>query len=164
VAADNPQLTVRLAHGPNPARIVLDSRLRSSPRARWLAEDGSRRVVTTTRTAPPAQRQAFAEIGAEIWLLPRNRHGGMDLTAFLDKATEAGFRSLMVEGGGKVASSFLAAGLANRIEFFYAPILLGAEGLSFTRDFHVNRMALAPRFHNVSLRRLGEDWHIRADL
>ena len=58
VVADDPQLTVRLVPGPNPARVVLDPRGRLPVQARVLSEDGSRRVVVTTTPRPtlPAGR------------------------------------------------------------------------------------------------------------
>jgi diaminohydroxyphosphoribosylaminopyrimidine deaminase/5-amino-6-(5-phosphoribosylamino)uracil reductase len=164
VVADNPELTVRLVHGSSPARIVLDSSLSSSPQARWLAADGPRRIVVASKAAPTMAYRAFSNAGAEIWLLPRSLRGGLDLAAFLDKAAASGFRSLMIEGGGNLASSFLAAGFVNRIEFFYAPIFLGAGAPDFTQSLMVKRIALAPRLRNVRLRRLGEDWQVSAEL
>lgn len=47
VAADNPQLTVRRCAGRNPARVVIDPRGRLDPAARWLADDGARRILVT---------------------------------------------------------------------------------------------------------------------
>jgi diaminohydroxyphosphoribosylaminopyrimidine deaminase / 5-amino-6-(5-phosphoribosylamino)uracil reductase len=164
VVADDPELNVRLVRGPNPARIVLDTCLSGFPHARWLANDGARRIAATTRAASVQQRRAFAEAGAELWLLRRARRGGVDLAAFLDRAAAEGFRSLMVEGGGRVASSFLASGLANRIEFFFAPVLLGSEGRDFTQGFQIDRVALAPHLRNVRMKRLGDDWQVSAEI
>jgi hypothetical protein len=45
VLADDPQLNVRRASGPSPARVVLDPRGRTQGQQRWLADDGVRRIV-----------------------------------------------------------------------------------------------------------------------
>jgi RibD C-terminal domain len=44
---DNPQLTVRLVEGPNPARIVIDPKARLPATAKVLTEDGVRRLIIT---------------------------------------------------------------------------------------------------------------------
>jgi len=164
VLADDPQLTVRSGRGPNPARMVLDSRLSGPLEARWMADDGTRRIVATTQAAPARRCRSFAEAGAEIWLLPRARQGGVDLAAFLDRAVAAGFLSLMVEGGGRLASSFLKSELVNRFEFFFAPVLLGDEAPGFTGSLRISRMALAKRYCQVRLRRVGEDWRVTVEV
>ena len=46
VLADNPELTCRLVRGRNPLRIVVDSRLRSSPEARIFQETKGARTIT----------------------------------------------------------------------------------------------------------------------
>jgi diaminohydroxyphosphoribosylaminopyrimidine deaminase / 5-amino-6-(5-phosphoribosylamino)uracil reductase len=54
---------------------------------------------------------------------------GVGLDAVLDVAWEAGLRSILCEGGGKVASAFLRSGLAGRLYLFVAPRVLGATGV-----------------------------------
>jgi riboflavin biosynthesis pyrimidine reductase len=54
--ADDPQLTVRLVAGPQPARVVIDPQARLAPEARIFAADGARRFLITTQgayRAPP---------------------------------------------------------------------------------------------------------------
>src|ERR1700693_139765 len=53
VVADDPQLTVRLVHGPCPARVVLDPNGRSAADARVFAADGARRLIVTVATSRP---------------------------------------------------------------------------------------------------------------
>jgi diaminohydroxyphosphoribosylaminopyrimidine deaminase/5-amino-6-(5-phosphoribosylamino)uracil reductase len=66
-------------------------------------------------------------------------------------------RSLLVEGGGQLASAFVSAGLIDRLIIFQAPILLGAGA---TAAFgHVQPLALeeARRFEVIARKRLGSD-------
>ena len=51
----------------------------------------------------------------------------------------------MVEGGGQVAASFLAAGLVDAIEWFRAPIVLGDEGRPAVGAFVLKDLAAAPQ-------------------
>ena len=60
VLADDPQLTVRMVPGASPARVVLDSTLRTPLDAVVLGEDAATTIVTTARSDPGAPSRAAA--------------------------------------------------------------------------------------------------------
>ena len=64
---------------------------------------------------------------------------------------------MKVEGGGQVAGSFLRCDLVDRIEWFRAPLLLGAEGRPGIGALAVRELASAPRFRRMEARALGAD-------
>jgi diaminohydroxyphosphoribosylaminopyrimidine deaminase/5-amino-6-(5-phosphoribosylamino)uracil reductase len=122
--ADDPQLTVRRVHGPNPVRVVLDPRGRLAPSARLLADDGARRIVLTqtgTRCELP---------GAEILALPAV-NGHISPAAILGALAELGLRRVLIEGGADTVSRFLAEGCLDRLHVVVAPIILGDGRPSF---------------------------------
>jgi riboflavin biosynthesis protein RibD len=74
-------------------------------------------------------------------------------------------RSILVEGGGQVAASFLEAKLANRIAYFYSPKLIGGvDARTALEGLGVAEVARAPRVVNITHRRFGEDWLIEGDI
>jgi len=126
VLADDPQLTVRFWSGRNPTPVVLDSRLRTPPSVRLLAEG---RTVPTwiacTATPDSQQRSDIEKNGGRLISLPALENGWVDPKALLCVLGEAGFTRVMIEGGAKVLSSFLHAGLADYAVVTIAPCLLG---------------------------------------
>jgi diaminohydroxyphosphoribosylaminopyrimidine deaminase/5-amino-6-(5-phosphoribosylamino)uracil reductase len=129
VLADNPRLTVRHALWPDKAftRVVLDAELRMPPRARLLSMHRRGRVLVFARDgAARAKRDALARRGAEIVELPQ-RGGRFDLSRVLAELGRRDIASLMVEGGGQVATSFLEARLADKAIFTLAPLLIGGR-------------------------------------
>jgi diaminohydroxyphosphoribosylaminopyrimidine deaminase/5-amino-6-(5-phosphoribosylamino)uracil reductase len=66
--------------------------------------------------------------------------------------------SLLVEGGGETNASFLAAGLAHRIAFFYAPMVLGGHGApKAVGGKGVSRLSNGITLCEAAWRRLGPD-------
>ena len=65
--------------------------------------------------------------------------------------------SVLVEGGGQLAASLIGAGLVDRLEWFRAPILLGAEGRPSVAALALARLSEAPAFRRVALAELGPD-------
>lgn len=122
--ADDPSLTVRLVKGDNPQPIVVDSHLRlldsaklmQMPRPVWIA---------TTDAAPSERQQALEAAGAKILRLPGDENGRVDLAALLTRLGEMRLRSLMVEGGPSIFTSFLAARLADYAVVTVAPFWVG---------------------------------------
>lgn len=122
---DNPLLTVRLAAGPSPQPIVLDSNLRMPLQARLLDRTDHRCWLACAHDSEPARAAALEERGAELLRCRRDRHGRVDLPSLLDALGDRGVRRLMVEGGAEVISSFIEARLVDQLIITIAPRLVG---------------------------------------
>lgn len=148
VLADDPELTVRLPGRPvdQPLRVVLDSRLRTPPTAKVVRGD----ALILTATEPVA-------IGAARVVRVDAPDGRPAPDAALVAIHRAGARSVLIEGGGHVAASFLRARLVDRLEWFRAPILLGGEGQPCVAALALAKLADAPKFRRLSAEPLGDD-------
>lgn len=155
VIADDPELTVRLPGyvGPQPARVVLDSRLRST---------ADRKLVQTARRVPTIivttknSNDRLTDAGVTVLQVEANE-GRVDPAAALTALQGVGVQSVFLEGGGQVAASFLSAGLVDAVEWFRAPILLGDEGRPAVGEFVLERLADAPRFRRLGVQEVGDD-------
>src|SRR6185436_7728393 len=92
-----------------------------------------------------------------------NRKSKIDLHWLLKKLGAEDVTSLLVEGGGEVNASFLLGGLANRIEFFYAPKVLGGrDAIPAVGGVGVAGLDEAFRLTDIEWRQLGPDLLLRA--
>ncbi|MFV8834457.1 RibD family protein [Aquisalimonas sp.] len=118
VAADNPQLTVREVSGPHPVRVVLDPRNRLSADYRLFRDrDAPTLLFRSDDTAPPR--------GVEVLQEPADG-GDFDPHAILRRLAARGLRRVLVEGGGRTVSRFLAAGALDRLHVTVAPLVIGS--------------------------------------
>lgn len=154
VLQDDPQLTVRMVPGVSPLRIVLDSTLRIPLTARILDQDATTIVLTTERSGQ-AQRKLLraGQVGVRIVASGR---GGVDIAAALRLLHSIGARSLLVEGGAKVITSMLAAGVADRLIVGMAPTIIGA-GTEAVGDLGTVRVAEGLRLTQRSLHVMTDD-------
>lgn len=164
VRSDDPLLNCRLDEPVRqPWRIVVDS-------AASIAFDSqlvrTARVypllVAHTRRAGEEQLEMIAEAGGET-LLCGERDGRVDIADLLRYLGERGVDSLLLEGGGELAFSFLQMQAVDEVAAFVAPKLVGGrtaktplEGEGFAC------MGEAVRLENMSVERVGEDLLIRA--
>lgn len=139
--ADNPALTVRpdeWRHGVyahewvrQPLRVLLDPELRAAPEAALFAAGGGETLVVAEDrllASPAGGRRAelLRAQGVEVIGLPVVG-AGIALAALM---TELGLREvneLLVEAGATLAGAFVAAGLADELVVYAAPVLLGSQ-------------------------------------
>lgn len=126
VLRDNPRLTVRKGkRRGNLWRIVLDSYGQSSPRARIFRGESPAVLVCSSKAL---KRIAKKFKGIPVTILPVAEHRGrLNLGELLSKLGLLGITSLLVEGGGEVAWSFLNEGLVDKIFWIVAPKLIGGR-------------------------------------
>lgn len=128
--ADDPDLRVRdLGIDRQPVRIVVDSRLglpldsrlgRSLDRAPlWLLHGAA---------APAAARRDWAARGAGLILCAGDAAGRIDMADALAQLAARGLTRVLCEGGGGLAASLVAGGLADELAVFSAGHLFGADG------------------------------------
>ncbi|MDP3400138.1 MAG: dihydrofolate reductase family protein, partial [Brevundimonas sp.] len=85
------------------------------------------------------------------------RDGRPTPAAALAAIRRKGGASVLIEGGGQVAASFLRAGLVDRLEWFRAPILLGSEGRPCVAALSLAKLADAPKFRRKAVQVVGDD-------
>lgn len=164
VAADDPQLTTRLEGmaGKDPVRIVLDSHLRISEKARVLqpGSDADTLVVAGERSDDPGFKEKVAKIeaaGAKVLLAPL-KDERIDLDRLMGQLGAMEITSLLIEGGGRVIASAFTAGIVDKINFFYAPKILGGDdGVPICRGTGPARMDECLNVRDVTVRRFGND-------
>ncbi len=128
IITDDPQLTVRLPgfEDKRLRRIVLDPTGRIPLRSKVVADKlAAWTTVVVTRAVPPRRLKALRR-RVRVFQAPV-RDGGIDLRWLLQKLGRDEVTSLLVEGGGETNASFLLQGLADRVVFFYAPLVLGGR-------------------------------------
>jgi diaminohydroxyphosphoribosylaminopyrimidine deaminase / 5-amino-6-(5-phosphoribosylamino)uracil reductase len=131
VLADDPALTVRDVPAPRvaPWRVVFDSKART-PLDSILVRT-ARDVRTIVVVRPGTDKSAIVALateGVEVALAP-----GLDDT--LRGLRERGVRSLLLEGGARLAGAFLERSLVDRLIIFRSPTIVGASHALGAFDF-----------------------------
>lgn len=149
VVADDPRLTVREVAGPQPIRVVSATR-EGIDSHRSIFRDG---MAPTWAIAP-----------AGVAMPPVDRRiqpVGMAPATILAALAEAGVRRLLVEGGARTVSAWLAAGLVDHLYLAVAPVIIGSgpTGLQLPAISHMEE-AWRPPIEQFDL---GDDRLYRLD-
>src|SRR5438309_2408875 len=156
VLADDPKLTVRLAPGDSPVRIVVDSRLRIPLDANILDTSVARTIVATTPLASEEHAAAIRARGAEVLRVKADPDGHVDLIDLLAHLRADGIQSLLVEGGRGIITAALRDHLVDRLTVCIAPKVIG-EGIAAVGDLHIDKLCDAMTFERAGFIASGGD-------
>lgn len=164
VLADNPQLTVRLVRGRNPTRLILDSRLRTPLNCEIVrTRDVAPVIIATTAQADKEKVSRLRELGIDILEVQSDESGGIALNHLLQMLGQRNISSLLVEGGGKIITSFLRQKLADRVVVAVAPRILG-KGINAVGELDIARLSQAFKLTFQKISRAGADIVIEASV
>ena len=115
----------RLVHSARQTPLwVMTSNLSEAPAAMKLGAAGAHVIRVATTTAPP----------------------GLDLMAVLRALAEKGITRLLVEGGARVASSFVASELVDEVWLLRGPDAIGAGGVDALEALPLTAITQSPAF------------------
>lgn len=161
VEIDNPSLTTRLpdGNGRDPLRLILDTRLSISSTAKVLhLHSEAETWIFCGPEAPMDKEETLQKQGAVVFRTGLDPAGRLDLNLIVELLGKKNITSVLVEGGGQVISSFLNYGLADKVHFFFAPLLAGCAGEPLTPDLFVSDRNAAVAVTSVEYSRLGDDF------
>ena len=149
VLADDPLLTCRLPgmEGRSPVRVVLDASLRLPGDSRLL--HSARKTPLWVIASKLAEAQAAARLGAagaQVIRIPPKKGPGLDLPAVLHALADKGITRLLVEGGSRVASSFVAADLVDEVWLLRGSNTVGPDGIAALDALPLTSITQSPIF------------------
>lgn len=143
--ADDPALTARATDG----SLLTEPQLQPMP------------VVVGKRGIPANANVRSHPALAAHGLSEPVQFDGSDLPGMLHQLSDLGVKSVFVEGGPSLASSFIAAGLVDEVLIYIAPSLLGGPKLAIG-DIGVHTMAEIHHLEIVHFAQLGHDLLVKA--
>jgi diaminohydroxyphosphoribosylaminopyrimidine deaminase/5-amino-6-(5-phosphoribosylamino)uracil reductase len=157
--ADDPLLTPRdlSEEPPRITRAILDPHLTISPESRLaLSVAQGPVVIFAEHEALDGRQHNLEALGVEVVGTPRSEEG-LDLGHVLDELARRRIRAVLVEGGGETATGFVRRGLADKLTLFYAPKLIGSEGVPMIGSLRATKMAGSLNFSISEVERFGGD-------
>ena len=162
VLADDPLLTCRLPgmEPQSPVRVVLDRSLRIPGTSRLVhsARETPLWVMTSNLSEAPAAMKLGAA-GAHVIRVATTTTPppGLDLAAVLHALSEKGITRLLVEGGARVASSFVAASMVDEVWLLRGPDAVGTDGIAALDALPLTAITQSPAFKRSASETLQKD-------
>ncbi len=161
VLADDPKLTVKLVNGPNPTRIIVDSRARTPLRANVVSSARQiPTIIAVTSKAPLKRVGALERAGAKV--LISGKGSKVSLPLLLGRLQRMGIKKILLEGGGTLNWSMLNQGLVDEVTVAISPrILGGTRAVTLVDGKGITRIRDAVRLRYMGAKKYGTDTVVR---
>jgi diaminohydroxyphosphoribosylaminopyrimidine deaminase/5-amino-6-(5-phosphoribosylamino)uracil reductase len=161
VLADDPLLTDRsgLPRRRRLLRVILDSRLRLSSKARIVESAQQDLLVFTAAALKSAKARKLQDAGVEL-VSAKMRSGQIDLNMVVKELGKRDILSVLLEAGPRLNTAALAAGVVGKMVLFYAPKIAGCASCPFALAPNL----ILPHLHIRAIQQYGPDFAIEARL
>ena len=162
---DNPSLNVRIRtiRVRQPIPIVIDSKLRT-PSGSNILKIHDKAVIACSRDADQKRKKVLENTGAIVMPLTTDKSGYIKLKPFFKKLVKMDITSVLLEGGGMVASSAIKEGLVDELNIFYSPKIVGGDGISMISGLNIDKMAKAINVRHINIKKMGQEFMVEGYL
>ncbi len=159
VLRDDPMLTARVAaeEKRDPLRVVVDTRGRVPVTARLFTSGSHPPLVAVGPRVAQARLRQLRERGADLIVLPLGE-GGLSLPHLIRELGRREITSVMIEGGGRLATTALQAGAVDKLMLILAPILIGGKKApTLLQGEGAEKLTEALRIRQLTVEQIGND-------
>ena len=161
ITRDNPILDARLVKGKNPTKIIVDSTLKISERAK-VFKDPTKVIIATTKKAQKKKIDKLHQKGVQVLVL-KPKAGLVDLNELMKELGKSGITPIMVEGGAELSGNAIKERIIDRILIFTAPKIIG-NGLGPIKNLGIKKVNKAIKLKNIITKKIGKDLLVEGDL
>jgi len=166
VIKDNPSLTTRLTDnsGKDPVRIIVDTHLRIDPNATVLTQHSQADTIIACAEDMSKKRGHMYQ-QPHVRVLPvllKNKR--IDLDVLMTLLGQMNITSVLIEGGSRIHSSAIQAGIVDQVCCFIAPKILGGDGCPVCQGDAPLEMKNALPVRDIRVERFGDDIMIQGKL
>ncbi len=169
VLKDDPSLTARLADisTRDPLRVIIDTYLTIPESAKLLHQESNAETIIFHGDFGYALGGKRAEVMEEKSkrICKDNvrtekvclKNGRVDLSEVMEKLALRNISSVLIEGGSRIIASAFSDGIVDKVNFFYAPKILGGEGISICNGPGPETMSECIPLRDIDVKRFGDD-------
>lgn len=164
VLADDPELTPRLVFSENdPVKVVLDGNLKIPEDSKLIKNSAGKLIIFTFKESYKTEKfKKIMDLGVKVFVSEED-NGYIDLDYVSKKLIEDNLLNVLVEGGGQIFGNFLKNKMADKINFFIAPKILG-DGITSVSRSGILKMSDALNLGEYSMKKFEEDILISSKL
>ena len=136
---DNPILNARIqGFKSDTTRIILDSNLSIDKNSKLIESSNKFPLIIFTKKNKTIIKNLSQKKGIAIYPVREQKKGKLNLHEIIDKFNYLNLHKILVEGGSKVAASFLNLNLIDKIYIYKSSNFIGSKGLDAINELKLN--------------------------
>lgn len=137
---DNPTLNSRIKGFRSiNARIILDTNLSLNKKSKLFSTSNKLPLIVFSNEKDIHKRKEREQKGISLFRVNKDNNKLLNLEEITKKIYEIGFQKILIEGGAKVASSFLNHNIIDIIYIYKSSNFIGSKGLDAMGEIKLNK-------------------------
>lgn len=162
VLADDPLMNCRIENPKNPIRIVCDSSLRIPLDCKLVKTANEIPLIIATLSDNSEKIKKLEGLGVKIIKAEENNRR-ISLKALMKTLGEMKIDSVLIEAGSGINSSAIESGIADCIQIYIAPKLIGGSVSAFN-GLNIQKMSDAVKLSSPKIKTFGSDVMLEYDV
>jgi riboflavin-specific deaminase-like protein len=159
VEKDDPKLTVRLAEGRNPKRIILDPGLDLNLNHKIFNRNSDKNLIVIASKKSIGKKRRINKLnslGVTLLFAKEEKDDRINLKNALKELYKIGIASVLVEGGSQVFTSFIKGNLFDDMITFISPKILGC-GIPIVNNIGIKQLQKSLKLKINNVEKIGDD-------
>ena len=159
VEKDDPKLTVRLAEGRNPKRIILDPGLDLNLNHKIFGRNSDKNLIVIASKKSIGKKRRINKLntlGVTLLFAKEEKDDRINLKNALKELYKIGIASVLVEGGSQVFTSFIKGNLFDDMLTFISPKILGC-GIPIVNNIGIKQLQKSLKLKINNVEKIGDD-------
>jgi diaminohydroxyphosphoribosylaminopyrimidine deaminase/5-amino-6-(5-phosphoribosylamino)uracil reductase len=159
VEKDDPKLTVRLAEGRNPKRIILDPGLDLNLNHKIFSRNSDKNLIVIASKKSIGKKRRINKLnslGVTLLFAKEEKDDRINLKNALKELYKIGIASVLVEGGSQVFTSFIKGNLFDDMITFISPKILGC-GIPIVNNIGIKQLQKSLKLKINNVEKIGDD-------
>ena len=159
VEKDDPKLTVRLAEGRNPKRIILDPGLGLNLNHKIFSRNSDKNLIVIASKKSIGKKRRINKLnslGVTLLFAKEEKDDRINLKNALKELYKIGIASVLVEGGSQVFTSFIKGNLFDDMLTFISPKILGC-GIPIVNNIGIKQLQKSLKLKINNVEKIGDD-------
>ena len=161
VLADNPMLNVRNVKGKSPVRIILDSDLKIPTNSNIVKTANDIKTIIFTTSKNQNKINFLLNKKVDVICMKTKK---IELEKMLEQLRKKGIKTLLVEGGGKIISSFVQGKMVDKIYIIVAPVFIGNDGIPAIQNLEIKDIKNSLKLQILDIKNLDGNFVIELEL
>jgi len=162
VIKDNPILDTRLVKGVDPTKLVIDTNLSVSPKAKIFKKPDTVIIACSDR-ASKSKVSKLQSMGVRV-ILTKTKNKLVDMKKVMKQIAKIGFTKILLEGGSLLNASMLKDKLVDRVLLFTSPKIMGDDSKGVVGPLGIKEINKSIVLKDISTKRMGHDFLVEGDI
>ncbi|MCK5283137.1 MAG: bifunctional diaminohydroxyphosphoribosylaminopyrimidine deaminase/5-amino-6-(5-phosphoribosylamino)uracil reductase RibD [Nanoarchaeota archaeon] len=155
IIKDDPLLDTRLIKGEDTIKLIIDTNLKISLKAKAM-KNPKNVIIACSERAPKVKMKKLEKMGVRI-IKTKTKNNLVDLNKAMKQLAKLGYYNVLLEGGSLINASMINEKLVDKVMLFTSSKIIGDDGKGVIGPLGIKELNKAISLKDTHIKKIGKD-------